>query len=258
MSGDRSRWTTASIGALVLASGLAAVARIPGALAQGAGTPADAGPAFAAPPGDESPAMRGLIDKAKILLDAGMTPDRLLTDPHYLPAHEHPRFRDLIRGHASSHRATIVTPDEPGQPLIAGGTIRGKDGRPVKGALIYVYQTSATGWYAAGAPHYSGSSGDEKHARLFGYMTTDAGGAYELHTIHPAGYPDRDLPAHIHVEVTPPGAGAAVLVTEIRFDDDPRMTPAMRERSEQEGYLVRAVTRDAHGDLHVTADFSLR
>ncbi|MBI3447395.1 MAG: hypothetical protein HY049_00535 [Acidobacteria bacterium] len=209
------------------------------------------------PPGDESPAMRGLIDKAAALLGATMVPEQFLADPHYMPAHEYPRFRQAIKDHAKPGKLTIVVPDEPGETLTVIATVESASGSPVKDALVYVYQTSAKGWYSDRAPHYAANSGDQKHARLFGYLKTDERGAFELRTIHPQGYPKSDLPAHIHVEITPPGGGAPT-ITEIRFDDDPRMTDAMKEASRREGFVITHVTKDDKGGLHAETEIDLR
>jgi len=35
----------------------------------------------------------------------------------------------------------------------------------------------------------------------FGYAKTDTSGKFEIHTVKPSGYPQSELPAHIHVEV---------------------------------------------------------
>ena len=112
----------------------------------------------------------------------------------------------------------------------------------------------------------SGNSGDEKYARLFGYLTTNQDGQYEVRTIRPAGYPQSNLPAHIHVEieVREPAPGAAngttaneprMLISEIQFDDDPRQTKEMRARAARDGSLIFPVTRAADGAQHVKADF---
>jgi len=217
----------------------------------------DAAPKTTEPPGEESEAMNGLIVKAPMMIEGGMTPSDILKEPHFLPAHEYPRFREIIKAAARPGPLTIVTPDEPGPPLVVTGTVRNASGQPVKGVLVYLYQTSAKGWYSDRAPHYAADMGDEKHARLFGYLRTDDRGGYEVHTIRPSGYPGSDLPGHIHVEIFPEGAGARPLISEIRFEDDPRMTPAMTERSKQEGFIVATVTR-AKGAERVTADFTLR
>jgi protocatechuate 3,4-dioxygenase beta subunit len=241
----------ATVAAIALLSG-------PGLGAAGASAGAQAEPRFTDVEAQESPAMRGLIDKAKAYLAAGRSAEDLIVDPHFVPAHEYPRFRDLIREHPSVGHASLVTPEEAGTPLTVSGVVRDAAGNAVKGALIYAYQTSAKGWYSDRAPHYASPSGDEKHARLFTYLTTDEKGAYELRTVRPAGYPGSDLPGHIHVEITPPGGGARVLVTEVRFEDDPRMTPSMKEQSSKEGFLIANVMKVSQGGLHVTADFTLR
>jgi len=141
--------------------------------------------------------------------------------------------------------------------MVVSGTIRNQQGEPLKGALIYAYQTSAKGWYSDKAPHISGMAGDEKYARLFGYLTTDQDGQYELRTIRPAGYPNSNLPAHIHLEIEAGGQEHRPLISEIQFDDDPRLTPEMRERSRRERLLIFPVARDAHGSQRVKADFRI-
>ena len=221
-------------------------------------TPDDSEPRFVAPPATEAPDAAALIDKAGAALASGRTVADLLTDPAYLPVHVQTRFRNLIKENARSARTVLVTPAEPGEPLNVVATVRDAGGHPVAGALVYAYQTSAKGWYSDLAPHLSGMGGDTGHARLFGYMTTGADGICELRTIRPAGYPRSDLPAHIHFEIKPPGAAGQPLVTEIQFDDDPRLTPQFRERSRADGFVITRPTRDAAGLWHVTAEFTLR
>jgi protocatechuate 3,4-dioxygenase beta subunit len=224
-------------------------------------TPSADEPRFTPPPGAETAAIKDLIDKAEgSLANPKITASALLTSPDYMPAHEWPRFRKLIRDHAKVHQLTIVTPQEPGASLIVTGAVRNQRGEAIEGALIYFYQTSAKGWYSDKAPHISGNSGDEKHARLFGYVRTNAEGQYELRTIRPAGYPRSNLPAHIHVEIETRDAesgdnGRHTLITEIQFEDDPRQTSEMRERGSREKALLVSVTRDASGTQRVRADF---
>jgi protocatechuate 3,4-dioxygenase beta subunit len=213
---------------------------------------------FTAAPGDETAEAKKRIDEAEAALRAGKSTTEILTDPSFLSAHEWPRFRKLMRQSALSSRATIVTPAEPGTPMVVAGRVLEGNGQPVRGALIYVYQTSAKGWYSDRGAHFDAQEGDRKHARLFGYMRADAEGRYELHTIRPAGYPDADLPAHIHVEIEPPASPSGVLVTEIQFDDDPRLTPEWRRRSRQEGFQIAKVHEDAGGAQRVQVEFQMR
>jgi protocatechuate 3,4-dioxygenase beta subunit/tetratricopeptide (TPR) repeat protein len=213
---------------------------------------------FTPPPGQETDAVKKLIDEAEAALGAGKSATEVLTDPSFLPAHPWPRFRKLVRESAKSSQATIVTPQEPGTPLTVVGQVVDKDGQPVIEATVYVYHTSARGWYADQAAHFDAREGDRKHARLFGYLRTDRQGRFELRTIRPAGYPDSDLPAHIHVEITPVSKDFATLVTEIQFDDDARLTPQWRQRSQQEGFQIAKVGTDAEGRQKVKVRFQLR
>jgi hypothetical protein len=89
-------------------------------------------------------------------------------------------------------------------------------------------------------------------------MRTGADGRYELDTIRPAGYADADLPAHIHVEIESPAPPSPVLITEIQFDDDPRLTSEWRRRSQQEGFQIAKVYKDAADFRHVHVDFQTR
>ncbi|MEK6336427.1 MAG: hypothetical protein AABM67_15985 [Acidobacteriota bacterium] len=214
-------------------------------------------PRFTSPPAEESATIKNLIDQAQTNLASGKaTPLNLLTDPAFMSAHEWPRFRKLIRDNAKDNQLTIVTPQEPGDSLLVSGLVRDKQGQPLKGALIYVYQTSAKGWYSDKAPHISGNSGDERHARLFGYLKANQAGQFEFRTIRPAGYPRSDLPAHIHIEIATAGAESYSLISEILFDDDPRLTPEMRERATHERFLISKVERGSGGQ-RVKVDFQV-
>ncbi len=72
---------------------------------------------------------------------------------------------------------------------------------------------------------------DEEH-----YVKTDKDGKFELHTIKPCGYPQSDLPAHIHVHIDVNGYQS--LVTEFLFDDDERLVGKIRENSTRNNFLI--------------------
>jgi protocatechuate 3,4-dioxygenase beta subunit len=209
---------------------------------------------FTEAPGEETEAVKKLIDQAKAALESAKSATTILTDPSFLAAHEWPRFRKLIRESAPSGRTTIVPPKEPGQPLTVTGRVVDGNGEPVTGALLYFYQTSAKGWYSDRAAHIKAVAGDAKHARLFGYLKTDGMGRFELRTIRPVGFPDTDLPAHIHVEIHGKAEGPANIGTEIRFDDDPRLTPEWRKHSQQAGFVIAKVKKDSEDRQQVEVE----
>jgi protocatechuate 3,4-dioxygenase beta subunit len=213
---------------------------------------------FTEAPGPETDAVQKLIDQAKTALASGKSTTAILTNPIFLSAHEWPRFRKLIRESAQSSQTTIVTPREPGESLVVTGRVVDADGRPAKQAVMYVYQTSAKGWYSDRAAHISAREGDRKHARLFGYLKTDAEGRFELRTIRPGGYPESDLPAHIHVEIERADKEAGNFTTEIQFDGDPRLTPAWRKRSQQEGFVIGKVKKDSKNRHQVEVELKMR
>ena len=160
----------------------------------------------------------------------------ILADKKYLSIHPATAFRELIKANSTTDILKITTSDEPGKKIRVLGTVSDKDGKPVAGALVYLYQTDYRGWYAADAPHVLSYEGDMRHARLFGYTKTDVKGKFELHTVKPSGYPRSNLPAHIHVHVTI--AGYKSYVTEFLFDDDDRLVGKIREQSVQNRFLI--------------------
>ncbi len=166
-----------------------------------------------------------------------LTTSSVLTDRNYLPLHPETPFRELIKKHSSAGILTITTVDEPGKKIKVVATVKNEAGLPVPGALVYLYQTDARGWYAADAPHVLQYEGDIRHARLFGYVKTDKDGKFELHTVKPSGYPKSDLPAHIHVHVIAEGYSAPY-GTEFLFDDDERLVGDIREQSKLNQFII--------------------
>jgi protocatechuate 3,4-dioxygenase beta subunit len=160
----------------------------------------------------------------------------VLMDPAYAALHELISFRETISRYSTDEVLTITPATEPGKKIKVTGTIKNKDGQPVAGALVYLYQTDARGWYAADAPHISMNEGDFRHARLFGYVRTDKNGKFELHTIKPSGYPKSDLPAHIHVHVSAEGYYPSG--TEFLFEDDERLKGEILNRAIVDGGLI--------------------
>ncbi len=207
-----------------------------------------------APPQEEPAEIASLIDEATEAVSAKKDAGAILADRRYLTAHEFPRFRALIKANAPVGAITISGPDEPGTRLIARVRVLGPDGSPIKGALVYAYHTDAKGWYSHRGPHVGGNSGDTKHARLFGYIRSDDEGRIELRTIRPAGYPRSSLPQHIHIHFE--AEGFRPLVSEILFDDDPRLSRAQRDLIG--GYPICKIHKQPDGSDLVTVDFTLK
>jgi protocatechuate 3,4-dioxygenase beta subunit len=161
---------------------------------------------------------------------------QILVDKKYDAVHSETEFRELIKKYCKSEIISIATDTIPGKKIKVIGTIKNTDGKPIADALVYLYHTDARGWYAADAPHVSMNEGDMRHARLFGYVKTGKDGKFELHTIKPSGYPQSDLPAHIHVHVS--ANGYRVFVTEFLFDDDERLVGKIRENSIKNNFMI--------------------
>lgn len=166
------------------------------------------------------------------------TTSQVLSDKKYMKLHPLTAFREMIKKYAATGRAVMVTDDEPGKRITVKGRVLSKKGAPVAGAVVYVYQTSARGWYTDTTAHVGGSDGDMQHARLFAYFKTDSKGQFEFETIQPQGYPDSDLPAHIHIHMWQDGKYMAGMPAELLFDDDERLTAERRKSAMESGFLV--------------------
>ena len=162
---------------------------------------------------------------------------QILTDPSYMQLHSKTEFRELIKRFAKQEKITLVTATEPGTRITVKGKIVDKNDKPLSKVLVYVYHTDNKGWYSDTAGHVSETGGDRGHARLFGYFKTNNDGSFEFHTIHPQGYPNSNLPQHIHFEVFS-NTGQALIITELLFNDDSRLTSSIRERMSNEGAVI--------------------
>ena len=152
----------------------------------------------------------------------------------------------MIRKYCTESPVKIAMDTEPGRKIKVLAALKDETGKGIAGAVVYFYQTDAKGWYAADKPHVGGNSGDQRHARLFGYAKTDASGKFEIHTVKPSGYPQSDLPAHIHVEITGL-AGYQPRITEFLFDDDERLVGNIRANVQGDAFIISEPERtDPH------------
>jgi protocatechuate 3,4-dioxygenase beta subunit len=110
-----------------------------------------------------------------------------------------------------------------GERVVVHGFVRDEFGRPVRNALVEVWQANAGGRYrhrndkylAPIDPNFGGC----------GRMLTDANGYYVFRTIKPGPYPWRNRindwrPSHIHFSLTGDG-WAQRLITQMYFEGDP-------------------------------------
>jgi protocatechuate 3,4-dioxygenase beta subunit len=110
-----------------------------------------------------------------------------------------------------------------GERIVVVGRLLDEDGRPVRGALVEVWQANAAGRYAHEVdrhpapldPNFTGA----------GRTITDGEGRYRLLTIKPGAYPWKNhpnawRPAHIHFSLFG-RAFTQRLVTQMYFPGDP-------------------------------------
>jgi len=139
---------------------------------------------------------------------------RDLESPVYGHEHLGELDNDLTRQHAGEPQ---------GERIIVTGRLVEENGRPVRNALVEIWQTNAAGRYR--------HEGDEHPAPLdpnfsgAGRTLTDADGRYEFVTVKPGAYPWKNhpnawRPAHIHFSVFG-RAFSSRLVTQMYFPGDP-------------------------------------
>jgi len=147
----------------------------------------------------------------------------LIVLPHTLSERTGPVFgQDMVR--ESDRDLTAQHAEEPlGERIVVSGRLLDEGAKPVRGALIEVWQANAAGRYkhqldqhqAPLDPNFSG----------FGRTLTDAEGRYKFISIKPGAYPwgnhaNAWRPAHVHFSIF--GAGLlSRLVTQMYFPGDP-------------------------------------
>lgn len=125
-------------------------------------------------------------------------------------------------------RIEIAKAAEPGERMaISGRTLSWETGKPVAGVIVYAYHTDNSG-------RYDGGPAGTRHARLRGWMRTGADGVFAFTSIKPAPYPDRTMPAHIHLTVLEPGR-PPYWIDDIVFDGEFKVDAAYRARAGNRG-----------------------
>ena len=148
---------------------------------------------------------------------------------------------------AAGPHGVVAGADEPGERLWVEGRVVDRNGAPLAGVHMLVYQTDDDGYYS-----HDGS--DERNARLCVVIATADDGSYSLDTIRPGAYPTGGVAEHIHFELW--GDGIARQRRDLQFADDERVS-ASRKRDLTPFSTVRPVEREEAGGWRVRRDFRL-
>jgi len=139
-----------------------------------------------------------------------------ITAPVFSPDELGPQDNDLIMNYAKTGLPI-------GERIIVHGFVRDELGRPVKNALVEVWQANAGGRYRHKNDRYLAPI--DPNFGGCGRMLTDANGYYYYRTIKPGPYPFRNRindwrPSHIHYALSGDG-WAQRLITQMYFEGDP-------------------------------------
>ncbi len=130
--------------------------------------------------------------------DLPLTPQQT-EGPYYpIPSIEQQMFNDID--------LTRKLPDDElarGQLMVIEGTVMNRQGKPLRDAVVEVWQASAAGLYNHPADH-AGDPELDQHFQYWGRSITGENGAYRFETIVPGEYPIRPA-RHIHFRVDVPG-----------------------------------------------------
>jgi len=130
-----------------------------------------------------------------------------------------------------------------GQRTIVHGFVHDQLGRPVKNALVEVWQANASGRYRHKKDQYLGAL--DPNFGGCGRVLTDEHGHYVFRTIRPGPYPWRNRindwrPAHIHFAIS--GSGwVQRLITQMYFEGDPLIATCPIIRTIPDEAQIRAL-----------------
>lgn len=146
-----------------------------------------------------------------------------------------------------------------GRAAIVEGLVLNRDGRPLPGVLVEIWQCDVGGHY-----RHSGDRGTpDPDFQGYGRVITGADGAYRFRTIRPAPYPGRT--PHIHFKLS--SGGRHLLTTQLYVAGEPlnRRDGILRWMSEAERQAVtsrfeplpEAAARQAGAQLRARFDLTV-
>ncbi len=174
-----------------------------------------------------------------------------VTAPSFSADELGPLDGDLIRNYAKTGLPV-------GERTIVHGYVRDQLGRPVKNALVEVWQANASGRYRHKKDQYLGAL--DPNFGGCGRVLTDENGHYVFRTIKPGPYPWRNRlndwrPAHIHFGIS--GSGwAQRLITQMYFEGDPLIATCPIIRTIPDEAQVRSLIAEL--DLAATVPLDSR
>lgn len=166
-----------------------------------------------------------------------------ITGPVFRPDELGPLDNDLICNYAKDGLPI-------GERIIVHGYVRDEAGRPVRNALVEVWQANAGGRYRHKKDQYIAPI--DPNFGGCGRMLTDDNGYYFYRTIKPGPYPWRNRvndwrPSHIHYSLS--GSGwAQRLITQMYFEGDPLIAtcPILRSINNEEAIRGLIAPLDRH------------
>lgn len=141
-----------------------------------------------------------------------------------------------------------------GQISDLGGRLLDRNGQPLAGMRIEIWQCDANGRYRH--PRDPGRSAIDPNFQGFGHTVTDSEGRYRFRTIRPQPYPGRT--PHIHVAVLP--ANEEAFITQLYVADEPRNADDFlyqRVPEAQRHLVTAAFTPSGTVDAELAADWDI-
>jgi len=185
---------------------------------------------FMKKPGKEIPHPTTFVSKKRLELIKGYRvheqrtparPVRVLTPSQTLG----PFFSPALLREGDDDLACLAPggPRAQGTPIVVGGKVTDEDGRPVRKALIEVWQANKWGKYEH--PDDITDAPLDPNLKAFGRMLTAEDGWYRFRSIKPGAYPnpgydDWMRPPHIHYSIFAAGVMQR-LITQMYFPGEP-------------------------------------
>ena len=159
-----------------------------------------------------------------------------VTAPRYRRDELGPLDNDLILNYAKDGNPI-------GERILVHGFVRDENGKPVRNALVEVWQANAAGRYRHKNDNYLGPI--DPNFGGCGRTMTDENGYYFYRTVKPGPYPWRNnindwRPAHIHYSISGDGWSQR-LITQMYFEGDPLIATCPIVRSIADEQAVRGL-----------------